>query len=194
VCARYRLDGPDEEGLTVLGGRRIRYRLRDVGHGGRRRRLMGLDWGSGGTGKTELLVAEHYGFSLHRHEGVEQGIPYELFVALAVSGGWVRRYGVHRPAAFAFWSNRPGPALDASAPRVGCGIYFPGLRFRLPLLPDIDLDDFRLLGLPMPLLDAEDLRHGNLPSWLATDGDVALAAWKGVGPPPDELRAMFPDR
>jgi hypothetical protein len=70
----------------------------------------------------------------------------------------------------------------------------PGLKFRIPVLPDIALDGLPLLGLPMPFLDADDVRRGALPSWLPTEGGMALSAWKGVGPPPAELRALLPDR
>ena len=64
---------------------------------------------------------------------------------------------------------------------MGPTIYIPGLKFALPLLPDVDLDDLRVLGLPMPFLDAEDLRRGAPPSWLPSDGDLGLDAWTSEG-------------
>ena len=75
---------------------------------------------------------------------------------------------------------------------MGSLIYIPGLKFALPLLPDIDLDDVRVLGLPMPFLDTEDMRRGALPDWLPTDTDLTLDSWTGEGPLPADLRAHFP--
>ncbi|HEX9189928.1 MAG TPA: lysylphosphatidylglycerol synthase transmembrane domain-containing protein [Vicinamibacteria bacterium] len=196
VCARYDLGGPAEEGCTVLGGRRLRYRVRDVAVPGGHRRLLGLDWGSVGTGRVEALVGEHYAFRLERTQVTDEaGRRCELFLALELSGGWVRRFGVHRPAAFAFWATRPasGAPEVPPAPQVGSAIYLPGLRLRLPIVPDIDFDDVRVLALPMPFLDAEDLRRGDLPSWLPAHGDLGLDGWTSLGPVPSALRRYFPN-
>ncbi len=197
VCARYDLGGAAEEGSTVLGGRRLRYRVRELAVPGGSRRVLGLDWGSASSGSVEVLVAEHYGFRLERTVAADEaGHRCDLFLALDISGGWVRRFGIHRPAAFAFWATRPGPG-EPDPPlvaRVGSAIYLPGLRLRLPIVPDIDFDDVRVLTLPMPFLDAEDLRRGSLPSWLPSDGDLGLDAWTSLGPVPPVLRTYFPDR
>jgi hypothetical protein len=75
---------------------------------------------------------------------------------------------------------------------VGSLIYIPGLKFRIPILPDIDLDDVRVLGLPMPFLDTEDMLRGALPDWLPTDTDLTLDSWTSEGPLPADLRAQFP--
>jgi uncharacterized protein (TIRG00374 family) len=197
VCARYDLGGTAEEGSTLLGGRALRYRVREMEVGGRVRRVLGLDWGSAGTGTVEALVAEHYGFRLSTTRLTQDdGSRLDLFLALDVSGGWVRRFGVHRPAAFAFWATRASDAAPyvPRAPLVGSAIYLPGLRLYLPLLPDIECNDVRLLALPMPFLEAEELRRGALPAWLSSGGDLTLVAWKGEGPVPPGLRAYFPNR
>jgi hypothetical protein len=195
VCARYDLGGEEEEGRTDLGGRRLRYRVGDREVGGVLRRVLGLDWGSTGMGKVEVLMAEHYGFRLARSWVThDDGSRSDVFLALDVSGAWVRRCGVHRPAAFAFWTTRPTdhPPYLPRNPRVGSLIYIPGLKFALPLLPDLDLDDVRVLGLPMPFLDTEDMRRGALPDWLPADGDLTLDSWTSEGPVPTDLRAYFP--
>jgi uncharacterized protein (TIRG00374 family) len=195
VCARYDLGGKKEKGQTVLGGRRLPYRVDDRRVDGALRRVLGLDWGSAGMGKVEVLVAEHYGFRLARSRIThEDGSPSEIFLALDVSGAWVHRCGIHRPAAFAFWTTRPDapPPHLPHTPRVGSLIYIPGLRFRLPLLPDIDLDDVRVLDLPMPFLDTEDLRRGTLPDWLPTTRDLTFESWATEGPVPANVRAQLP--
>jgi uncharacterized protein (TIRG00374 family) len=197
VCARYDLGGAAEEGSTVLGGRRLRYRVRELAVPGGSRRVLGLDWGSASSGNVEVLVAEHYGFRLERTVVADEaGHRCDLFLALDISGGWVRRFGVHRPAAFAFWATHPGPGEPGPpvGAQVGSAIYLPGLRLRLPIVPDIDFDDVRVLTLPMPFLDAEDLRRGSLPSWLPSDGDLGLDAWTSLGPVPPALRTYFPNR
>ncbi len=194
VCARYDLGGSDEEGWAVLGGRRLRYRVRGQKAGGIVRRVLGLDWSSTGMGSVEVLVEEHYGFrrvdDLLTHD---DGSHSDLFLALDVTGAWVRRYGVHRVTGFAFWATRASetPPYLPDEPHVGSAIYLPGLKFALPVLPDIDLDDVRLLGLPMPFVDAEDLRRGALPSWLHSDGDLSLEAWTTEGPLPVAVREHF---
>jgi len=195
VCARYDLGGRDEEGWTVLGGRRLRYRVGDRKAGGTVRRMLGLDWNSTGMGGVEVLVEEHYGFRrADARVTHDDGSRTDLFLALDLAGAWISRCGVHRPAAFAFWATRPSdtPPYLPPTPRVGSAIHIPGLKFALPLLPDIDLDDLRVLGLPMPFLNAEDLRRGTLPSWLHSDGELGLDSWTSEGPVPAELHARFP--
>ena len=147
-------------------------------------------------GKVEVLVAEHYGFRLARTRVAhDDGSRSDVFLALGVSGAWVRRYGTHRPAAFAFWTTRPSdqPPYLPRTPRVGSLIYIPGLKFRLPVLPDIDLDDVRVLGLPMPFLDTEDMRRGALPDWLPTDTDLTLDSWTSEGSAPRRPPRALPD-
>lgn len=196
VCARYDLGAPEEEGWTVVGGQRLRYRVVDRKVGGVIRRVLSLDWRSTGMGKVEVLVEEHYGFRLAETRlSDDDGDRCALFMALEVTGVWIRRHGVHRPEAFAFWATRPSddaPSVPGAA-RVGAAIYLPGLRLSLPLFPDIEFDDVRLLGLPMPFLDADDLRRGVLPSWLPSEGDLTLAAWTSEGPLPPALRGYFPE-
>jgi hypothetical protein len=63
VCARYDLGAEAErEAWAVVGGRRLRYRLRDLEIGDRRRRVLSLDWRSAAEGAVEILLAEHYAF------------------------------------------------------------------------------------------------------------------------------------
>jgi hypothetical protein len=195
VCGRYDLGGPDEEGATVLGGRRSRYSVREITVDGHSRRLLAFEWSSSGVGRLDILLAEHYGFRLERRTLTDGEGPYDLYLARNVSGAWVRRFGVHRPAGFAFWatSRAEEGARDGSGLRVGAVLYLPHLRLRLPLLPDIGLDDLRILDPPVPLLPVEEVRRGNLPEWLPGVGAADLADWDHIGSPPPALATLFPD-
>jgi hypothetical protein len=194
VCARYDLGGSDEEGSMVLGGRHTRYFVKRAKVDGRDRRVLAVEWRSASVGKVEVLFADRYGFQLQRRRVVDERGPYDLFLALDVFGAWVHHFGIHRPTAFAFWAAHPARGTrDVPALRVGSALYVPHLRLRLPLLPDIGLNDLRVLDPPVPLLPVQDLLRGALPEWLPTDGEADLADWSRVGDPPAAVRDLFPD-
>jgi hypothetical protein len=194
VCAQYDLPDVEEEGATVLGGRHTRYSVRKARVEGRERRVLAVEWRSASVGQVEILFADHYGFRLQRRRVVDEGMPYDVFLALDVFGAWVHRFGVHRPAAFAFWAARPGEgAGEAFEFRVGSAVYVPRLRVRLPLLPDVGLNDLRVLDPPVPLLRVADLLGRALPEWLPTGDDTDLADWTRIGGPPAAVRDLFPD-
>jgi hypothetical protein len=194
VCAHYDLGNPDEEGTTVLGGKHTRYSVKKARVDGFDSPVLAVRWRSPGVGNVEILFADRYGFRLQRRRDVDEHGPYELFVALDVFGAWVRHFGVHRPAAFAFWAAHPeegaGPVSDL---RVGSALHVPHLRLRLPLLPDIGLNDLRVLDPPLPLLRVEDILGRALPEWLPPGRDADLADWTKVGDTPPSVRELFPD-
>jgi hypothetical protein len=196
VCARYDLGAPGA-GQTVLGGHGLRYVIRDQWIEGQRRRVMAVEWRSGSVGSTVILLADHYCFAVSRSRSDGPPGPYELYSAHDLHGAWVRRFGVHRPAAFMFWTS-PLDTASGRLPRVplvGIRIYVPSLRFELPsILPDIDLDDLRTLDLPLPLVEVAYLRQGRQPAWLPLEGDLDIRDWRGVGPVPPGVRARFPNR
>lgn len=196
VCARYDLAGAAEEGVTVLGGRRLRYRVTELKVAGTRRRMLGIDWNSAGVGSVEVLLAGHFGFRLEHRQVADLQGGYDLLLALDVSGSWVRRFGTHRATGLAFWVSSPAldPAGDAPALRAGSAIYLPGLRLRLPVLPDPNLGDLRLLAPPQPFLPVEVVRGEALPAWLPLDRQAGLADWSGLGEIPPAVRELFPDR
>jgi hypothetical protein len=194
VCVQYDLDGP-VAGRTRLGRLDLPYRIESQLVEGRLRRLLVVDWPSTSAGATQLLLEAHYGFRVEhlRNEGPPA---YEAFLVEDVRGGWLRRWGVHRPDAFVFWASMlDGPAGTLpDAPLVGVRIYIPGLHLELPVLPDIALDDLRALDLPTPFLALSSFRDGRLPAWLAVDGRMNLRDWRGVGPVPAAVQQRFPDR
>jgi hypothetical protein len=196
VCVRYDLGAPGG-GQTVLGGHALRYAIRDQYIEGQRRRVLAVDWASGAVGSTVILLAEHYCFAVSHARSAGPPAPYELYVARDLQGAWVRRFGVHRPTAFMFWTSPPDTAtgLAPRVPLTGIRIYVPSLKFELPsVLPDIDLDDLRTLDLPLPMVEVAYLRQRRQPSWLSLEGDLDLDDWRGVGPVPPGVRQQFPNR
>lgn len=195
VCLRYDLS-ERASGETVLGGVRLRYAVKDETVGGRRGRVLSLVYRSGTVSHYEALLGEHYAFSVSKTLIPGPPSPYELFAFRDVQGGWIRRWGLHRPTAFAFWTSPPELDNEAPAgPRIaGICIYIPRLRLVLPLLPDIGLDDLRLLHLASPFLRIEYVRGPTRPSWLPVDASLDFRDWASVGRPPPALSELFPDQ
>jgi hypothetical protein len=197
VCLQYDLDETGE-GWTSMGGKVTRYRVSDVEIEDQKRRVLAVEFDSATAGRVEILVAEHYSFAVDRVQTTSPRATYDLFVVGSLDGVWVRHHGVHRPEAFAYWvsSPEPGPApiSPVSPPMVGVRVYFPGLKFVLPLfLPDIDLEDLRPLGLPMPFLSTSYFARGANPSWLKTSRRLEFDNWIGIGELPVGVRERFPN-
>jgi hypothetical protein len=161
----------------------------------RRRRVLSLVFRSGAVSHYEVLLTEHYSFSVSKTLLPGPPTPFELFAFRDVQGGWIRRWGLHRPTAFAFWTSPPEPDHEApvGARMVGICVYIPDLRLVLPVLPDIPLNDLKLLHLAGPFLRIEFVRGPRRPSWLAVDGSLSFGDWAGVGGTPPALSALFPD-
>jgi len=195
-CVQYDLD-ETAAGWMNTGGKVRRYRVTDVTIEGRRRRVLAIAYESASASRAEILVAAHYSFEVAHVRDPGPPAAYDLFVVRSLDGVWVRHHGVHRPEAFAYWVSSPAPDSTPGAlprPLAGVRIYFPGLRFKLPsILPDIDLEDLRTLGLPMPLLSASYLRCHGQPSWLEADEALDFEDWVGVGALPAGVRARFPN-
>jgi len=140
-----------------------------------------------------MMLASHYGFRIShdRHPGPESDL--DVYSARDVFGAWVCRMGVHRASAFAFWATPPAATLALPRrPLVGSAIHVAALRLKLPLLPDIPLDNLRLLSLPSPVLEVSALQ-GALPEWLRA-GDGRLVDWRGLGATPLEVTTLLPNR
>jgi hypothetical protein len=190
-CVRYDLDEPGS-GWTKMGGKVRRYQVTDMEIDGQPRRVLAIAYQSASAGSAEILVAEHYSFEVAHVRDPGPPAPYELFVVRSLEGVWVRHRGVHRPEAFAYWV--ASGDSDSRAPLAGVRVYFPGLRFVLPwFLPDIDLEDLRTLGLPMPFLSAGFVRGHRQPDWLEADETLDFEDWVGVGPLPAGVRERFPN-
>jgi hypothetical protein len=194
-CVQYDL-AQEVAGSTNTGGTSRRFRVTDVRIEGRRRRVLAIAYDSASASGAEILVAEHYSFEVAHVRVPGPPAPYDLFVVHSLEGVWVRHHGVHRPEAFAYWvsSMDPVSGADRPTPLAGVRIYFPGLRFKLPsILPDIDLEDLRTLGLPMPFLPASYMLGPARPRWLEAGEGVDFEGWVGVGPLPAGVRARFPN-
>jgi hypothetical protein len=197
VCLRYDLSR-ERSGRTVLGGLPLRYRVKNERIEGTCRRVLSLIHPSGSVSHFEALIAEHYCFRISRTLSSGPPAPYQLYAAHEVEGGWVRRWGLHRPAAFIFWASPAAsdpPQAPVASALAGVRVYIPGLRLDLPVLPSIGLNDLRTLELPRPLLRVDYVRSGRCPRWLVERGEeLQMADWQGLGPTPPRVRERFPDR
>jgi hypothetical protein len=197
VCARYDVT-PGIAGETILGGRPLPYKTREAKLSGKKRRVLALDLPTGTDDVVEVLLAEHYSCALEHSHGEASAGPFELFLVHDIQGGWLRKWGTHRPTAFMFWTTpgEPGRLDLPPEPVVGVRIYIPNLRLRLPsILPDINFDDLREIELPQPILPLDYFTERRFPrAWLETDSVFGFAAWTGHGGVPAPLRERFPDR
>ncbi|MDH3216791.1 MAG: hypothetical protein OEN01_10930 [Candidatus Krumholzibacteria bacterium] len=218
VCVRYRV-GEELEGVSVHGGKQLRWRVRDVKIGGQRRRVLHVKFPTGSDDEVDFFIAPHHTFKVEYTRCDGPPAPFEWFLVHDIEGAWVRKWGMHRPTAYMFWVSPPDtrrlarsvgvryavaassatpapePALNLpSTPLVGLRLYIPGLRLRLPGLPDINVNDLREIELPMPILDLDYLRGHQQPSWLDTNDRLGFKNWKAHGPVPAEIRRRFPDR
>ena len=216
VCMRYRLDEKGE-GVADHGGKQLRWRVKDFKIDGSKRRLLAFDLPTGADDTVEILFAAHHTFAVEYRRFDRRRAPYEWFLVRDIEGAWLRKWGTHRPAAFMFWVSTPNLAPEVPAgvayasscssvppseplvalpsiPLVGLRIYIPDLKLRLPLLPDINVDDLREVELPMPILDLEYLRQRQQPSWLAVNSNLGFEHWVQHGSVPPEIRRAFPDR
>jgi hypothetical protein len=193
-CLQYDL-AVGQAGASVIGGKPVRYRVRDEYLAGRTRRVMSLEMASSSSQVVEVLLGEHYAFSVEQRHSDGPPAPYDWFLVRDIRGAWLRRWGTHQPTAFMFWSSpiAPDAVVLPRTPLVGVRVYIPNLKLRLPVLPDINVDDLREVDLPQPILDMRYLVERRHPAWLATDNQLGFRGWKGIGGVPPGIREAFPD-
>jgi hypothetical protein len=217
VCMRYNLD-EKAEGVSDHGGKQLRWRVRDIKIEGCKRRVLDLIFPTGADDEVEIYLAAHHTFRVEYKMFAGPPAPYEWFLVRDIEGAWLRKWGTHRPTAYMFWvsashATPPAPttgmnylassgqelpssepSLDLpSTPLVGLRIYIPGLKLKLPLLPDVNVDDLREVELPMPILDLEYIRQNQQPSWLDVNANLGFTNWEQYGALPPEIRREFPD-
>jgi len=194
VCLHYDLE-EKTTGHTGMGGKVMAYRVKDTNIEGRKRRILSLDLPTGSNDVVEVLLAEHHAFEFDVVRSDDPSGPCEAYIVDHIRGGWLHKWGTHRPQAFMFWASSGGTALCAPPqnPKVGVRIYVPHLELELPLLPDIDFDDLREIELPQPILSMPYLRLHHHPAWLLTDSALGFQDWGGHGEVPPVLRQRFPN-
>jgi hypothetical protein len=194
ICLRYDLQGSLDT-LAMLGERSVRIDVRVVELEGRRERVLDMKLPTGLDDEVEVLLSDHYTASVSHLEVPGPPAPFELYLVRDIRGFHLRRHGTHRPHALVFWVSSRATERCAlpDTPLVGVRVYVPGLKLRLPLLPDLAFDDLREMDLPQPILRLDYARAARHPAWLQarTQG---IDEWKGYGPLPEAVRAMFPDR
>ncbi len=215
VCVRYDLSEL-AEGVSRHGGKLIHWRVRDVSIEGRERRVLDLEFPTGADDQVEIYFASHHTFAVEYERSDGPPAPYEWFLVRDVEGAWLRKWGTHRPTAYMFWvseyhplpgegprykvasaepASSPASSLDVpSIPVVGLRIYIPGLKLKLPCLPDVNVDDLREIELPTPILDLDYLRKHRQPSWLEVNANLGFKNWDQYGAVPPEIRRRFPDK
>jgi hypothetical protein len=196
VCMHYDLSNV-KEGRTVQGGKPLRYRVEDVKLDGQMRRVLRIDLPTGTADVVEVLLSEHYTFEVEYVRSAGPPAPYEWFLVHDIQGGWLRKWGTHRPTAFMFWVTPQLPPRTSlpERPLAGVRIYIPNLKWKLPFfIPDIGLDDLRTVELPQPILSMRYLREHRFPGWLEAHAQLGFEDWGGFGPLPPEIRRRFPDR
>jgi hypothetical protein len=218
ACVRYAVEEPGE-GESWHGGRRLSWKVRDVKIDRRSRRVVDVTFPTGQDGEVEFLFSSHHTMAISHERIAGPAGSYDWFLVHDIEGAWVKKWGTHRPTAYMLWRPAPSvtstlPACSASAPiapaaflpsganacalpatpLLGVRLYVPGLKLRLPMLPDIHLDDLREAHVIMPILDLDYLRRGDHPSWLELNRNLGFVDWKGQGPIPAEIRRRFPDR
>lgn len=214
ICMRYRLE-EGREGISWHGGKRFAWQAEEVEIEGRKRLVLKVHIPTGRDGEVDFLFSEHH-TSAVEYQLVEGPVPFEWFLVHDVEGAWVRKWGIHRPTAYMFWVSAPvdaplvgptdagisamsvagvstGNPSEAPAPLVGLRIYIPGLKLKMPCLPDVNVEDLRRVDLAMPLLGLDYIRD-DAPDWLDVNQYLGFEEWKGSGPLPEEIRRRFPDR
>jgi hypothetical protein len=196
MCVQYDLRQPVDS-VTCLGGKQLRLRVRDFKIEGRKRRMLSMDLPTSLSEVVEVLLAEHYCCEVERTRSEGATGSYDLFLVHHIQGGWLRKFGTHRPEAFMLWRTPcdSSPRVLPDRPLKGVRIYIPHLRLRMPsIVPDIGFDDLREIEPPQPILSVDyylDHRH---PDWLKVDSTrLGFADWLGFGPLPAAIRQRFPD-
>jgi hypothetical protein len=194
VCLRYDLRD-DLDTQAQMGRKRVRVRVQDGEIDGLRRRVLSMNLPTGLDDVVEVLMTGHYTCAVEHVRRDGPPAPYELYLIRGIEGGWLRKWGTHRPEALMFWVTpcRPEPDAWDVEPLAGVRLYVPRLHLQLPLLPDLDFDDLREVDLPQPILDLDYLRRRRHPAWLHTQSSLGFDGWCGIGPTPDDLRRRFPD-
>jgi len=217
ACVRYALE-ESGEGESWHGGRRLRWSVRDAKVEGRKRRVLDVTLPTGQDGEVRFLFSSHHTMAISHERSSGPPAPFEWFLVHDIEGVWIRKWGMHRPTAYMLWMSTPSasgvtsarpsfapialaasPPPGASAlslpgtPLLGLRVYAPGLRLRLPFLPDIPVEDLRTVDIIMPVLGLDYLRRGDHPPWLELDRNLGFRDWKGQGPIPPEIRRRFPD-
>lgn len=167
---------------------------------GRKERVVNIDMTTMSHDRVRLVYRRYATGTVHDLEVDLEGSRMRVATMEDVDGQFVRKWGLHRPAAVVLWKSRPedlvAPPRDVR--RLGSAIYFPALELKLPwFLPNLGFGDLRRFDFPQPLLTMEDvlaIRDAGL-EWLRVEDNLRFAAdWEGEGDVPEFIEERFPDR
>lgn len=179
VCMHYDVTGK-KEGKSIHGGKRLRWRVKDVKLDDVKRRVLSIDLPTGTDDVVEVLLAPHHTYRVEYLLQPGPPAPYEWFLVYDIQGGWLQKSGTHRPTAYMFWvsppeSTRTAAPVTASEMTTNGGSHdehtplaFHGLSLELPSNPlvgvRIYIPGLRLrLPLFLPDFNFDDLREIELP-------------------------------
>lgn len=182
VCMHYDITGK-HEGKSIHGGKRLKWRVKDVEIDDRERRLLSIDLPTGTDDVVEALLAPHHTYRVEYARLPGPPAPYEWFLVYDIQGGWLRKAGIHQPRAYMFWVSPPessvtlgtsrpaaGVATNGDSPATGSDgpLSFAGISLELPDTPlvgvRIYIPGLRLrLPLFLPDFNFDDLREIELP-------------------------------
>ena len=123
VCMHYAV-GEKGQGIWIHGGKSLRWRIKDAKVDGQERRLLSIELPTGLDDVVEVMLAPHHDFAVEYERVDGPPAPYEWFLVHDIRGGWLQKWGTHRPTAYMFWvtplaAARRGQVASSPAPGAG---------------------------------------------------------------------------
>lgn len=145
-------------------------------------------------GTTRYLFCDRYTSQVRRSIVEENGVALEVLILDGIEGLYVEKHGLHKCTGLVFWRSLVSEEYwPPEADYLGAAAYFPDLKLKLAMLPDIGLNDLREFGAFQPLLSAADCTAAGKPDWLRLTDAGQIENWNNEGPIPEVIRVWFPD-
>jgi hypothetical protein len=152
-----------------------------------------LEMASSMHSSIDLLYGSRYCGRVRQEMIVDRGDTLDLVTVSDIEGLHARKAGTHQLSAVIVWRSRVQGDRDPARPRIGACAYFPRIRIKLSLLPDLGLDDLRDFDVPQPIVATEWARKTLQRDWIRVKQDAILSPWEAVGPRPAVIAERFPD-
>jgi hypothetical protein len=146
-------------------------------------------------GTTRYLFCDRYTSRVRRSIVDENGIALEVLIFDGIEGLYVEKHGLHKCTGLVFWRSLVSEEVwPPEVDYLGAAAYFPDLKLKLSLLPDIGLNDLREFTAFQPLLSASICSDNNRPEWLKLTDMGQIENWNNEGPIPNVIKDWFPDQ